>query len=805
MYLMAAAFVAPAYGVELTPSQALQRASNGGVHKVAGLEKQIDAAPVFTAQTVLGTKVAYVFNLKNDAGYYILSANDLAYPVLGYVENGDFSANDMPPAMQWWLDEYGRQIEFAESNGALGARKAPLESDNEWSPVGPLVTTKWNQDTPFNDDCPKVNGALSVTGCVATSMAQLMNYFKYPEVGEGSISYYSGSKYLKMDFSEEPFNWDNMIDYYGKGNYSEEEASAVAYLMKACGYSTKMQYSPNMSGTQGELISSALRTYFKYDGNCHSAQRLPYSWNQWSSMIYENLKNIGPVVINGSSVYGGHSFVCDGYDGNGYFHFNWGWGGVSDGWFALDALNPDAQGIGGYAGGYNFNQDVIIGAQKPTGLPVELTPSVLTQYGATIATINSQKMITFDVEGSNTLGWGNTQDHKISVKVGAIFEPINGGDKVEVSGKLGRNSVSDFEPGTYRIPEGGKPLVKAPSLADGTYKVTLASQDADKENAPWTPVIVEWSYPNYCILNVKDGVYSVENVAVPYIEISESEIEGDIYFGCNFMVKAFLENNSDIELTQGVCPVLLSGSDIKYTGQSILVTLQPGERKEMEWLSQFDSGSGVNPKEDVSFKWGLYNPQTSKMYGEYGEVTLFKTPDALRVSMSSISIENAEWESMTIKDRYFGKVFKVDNLEDFVFDLAFEVTRGYFDGQIIIDLGKINVLGQYEYEFLPIGEPVYQAHPFLKMGEAFNFTQTLSVDGSADELYAVRVQYTSGMKINSLGTIFFLSSDYNDVESILDENAEAEYFNMQGVKVDSPARGQLLIEKRGAKTRKVVF
>lgn len=804
-FLAIATSISCAYGEEITPDQAIARAF-AGPHRVAGILPQLETTPVYTSRTDVGSTVAYVFNSKSNGGYYILSANDLAYPILGYADNGSFNPDEMPPAMEWWLSEYGRQIEFAASKNARVAQNAPVMASDNWEAVEPMLSTKWNQDAPYNNDCPPQNGETCVTGCVATSMAQLMNYFKYPEVGEGSIQYTSSGRRYSMDFSRKPFDWDNMLDTYSRGKYNEEEAAAVAYLMKACGFSTKMQYSTSMSGTQGELIASALRTYFKYDGNCRSEVRLPYSWNEWSTMIYDNLKNVGPVVINGASLYGGHSFVCDGYDGNGYFHFNWGWGGVSDGYYALDALNPDAQGIGGYAGGYNFSQDAIIGAQKPTGDPIIERPFILTQYGATVATINSLHFINFNTTGSSMLGWGNTYDEDIRVKVGAIFEPVDGGESVYVEGKIGNMGIVTLSPGTYIPAENGNPIVKAPDLPDGTYKAILASQDTMKEDAPWLPVIVEWSYPNYCYLYVDNGEYRIENVDIPSLTFGKAEILSDVYYGCNFKLCAEISNDSDIELTQGVSPVFKLNDKTVYNGQSILVTLQPGEKKNMEWISKVDEVRGGNLSAATEFEWGLENPQTSKMYGDYGKVVVNPSPGNMRVSMSTIGIENVPTESMTIDDSYFAKVFIVEDLSDFVFNLDFKVSSGYFDGQLIIDLCEVDVLGQFERVYEPIGEPLYQEYPFLAVGSSFNHNQKLSIpDGEDDKLYSVRVRYSAYMQLNELGQVFLMKKDPNSVDSIMDSNEETIYYNLQGVRVKNPLKGDLLIMKQGAKTQKIIF
>lgn len=276
-----------------------------------------------------------------------------------------------------------------------------------------------------------------------------------------------------------------MIDTYLPGQYTEAQADAVAYLMKAAGYSVKMDYAQDSSGALAMNIANGLRKYFNYDSNIFYTLREYYSATQWAQMIYDNLKNVGPLLYGGGSMLGGgHSFVCDGYDGNGYFHFNWGWSGMSDGYFSLDALNPSSLGSGGGGGGgYNFTQDAVFGIQPPTGKPTEDRPLAVTQMGSLFGQI-SGSTLAFGLFVQEGAAWVNYNPTDMKVQFGAIIEPLG-----ETQGEKKFTLISDkrynIVPGYGADPNTMKPQVNLNdlNLADGKYKFTIATIAIGEENA----------------------------------------------------------------------------------------------------------------------------------------------------------------------------------------------------------------------------------------------------------------------------------------------------------------------------------
>lgn len=358
LFLSIAAMAAqPALGRSLSPQEALNRAMNQP-HKVAPRHdisrNSVIAEPVLTVGSDEAPSL-YIFN-RAEKGFMIVSADEVAAPVLGYSDSEVLDVDNLPDNLKGWLENCSSQIRRASAAGAEPYSEA-READH--APIAALMTTKWNQTSPFNLDCPNHYP----TGCVATAMAQVMKYHNWPKQAsaDANFSYTSAGQTYAADFSNFKFSWGNMLDVYSSG-YTSEQADAVAKLMQACGYSVKMSYASSASGANCQLAGGGLANYFNYDQGLHNEPRDAYSASEWEQMIYDNLASCGPVIYWG----GIHCFVCDGYQGNGYFHFNWGWGGDGDGCFLLNALNPSTVGTGGSPTGYNSEQGALLGI-KPAG------------------------------------------------------------------------------------------------------------------------------------------------------------------------------------------------------------------------------------------------------------------------------------------------------------------------------------------------------------------------------------------------------------------------------------------------------
>lgn len=352
--LLNALLAAPAaWSASLSPDEALARLS---VERYRSPSLGKIASTDFTLTATVDN--LYIFSGKT--GFIVVPDDDCAPALLGYSENSAFDAQTNPN-LAYWLEFLNDQLYYLKDNPQSAVAGV---SRTDRRAISPMITTMWNQGSPYNDDCPVYNGYRCVTGCVATAMAQVLKYHNYPEQGTGVASYTWNNQKLSFDYGTTTFEWDLMTDTYDSSS-SEESMAVVAKLMYACGVSVNMHYSHESSGASSLMIPGALINHFNYDKGVWLAQRNAFGIFEWEELIYNELNEGRPVIYSGQSSGGGHEFVCDGYASDGYFHFNWGWGGMSDGYFLLTALSPGSLGTGGGAGGYNFNQDAVIGVMRP--------------------------------------------------------------------------------------------------------------------------------------------------------------------------------------------------------------------------------------------------------------------------------------------------------------------------------------------------------------------------------------------------------------------------------------------------------
>lgn len=364
---------------------------------VAMCAKHVERAEALrVAQTVLPettlTEVAarsyanmYIFN--GEHAFVIVSADDCVIPILAYSEDFAFRVDDMPGNIKTWMESLDNEIQNAINKNLVATNEIRdewdnLKNGNKPTPknrtfVRPLIKTHWDQSAPYNNMCP----GGSVTGCAATALAQVMKYWEWPKTGTGSHTY-SHSSYgnLTANFGNTTYDWDNMIDMPTTSS-STAQQNAVATLMYHCGVALDMNYSPSSSGAVPNLAFSALHTYFDYNqSDLLYGYSGDYTADFWVSYLKSEMDSGRPVLYSGWDVNdAGHSFVCDGYDNNNYLHFNWGWSGSCDGYYAFGALNPGQGGTGSGSGCYNQNNYIIVGIHpnaSSISAPANLSASV---------------------------------------------------------------------------------------------------------------------------------------------------------------------------------------------------------------------------------------------------------------------------------------------------------------------------------------------------------------------------------------------------------------------------------------------
>ena len=335
----------------------------------------------------------YVFG--NESCFVIVSTDDRVTPIIGYSTENGFGQAAMPDNVFYWLKAYDEEISttisrHTEASDAIRSEWDSLLNGNGLEPktrtsVSPLLHTTWDQITPYNNLCPNNSsggsGGHAYTGCVATAMAQIMKYWEHPVKGTGSHSYNCPSYgQQSANFANTTYDWDHMKNSYSGSNTSTE-ITAVATLMYHCGISVEMAYGVGTAGSAAasSTAPNALKTYFNYANSTEVRMKSSYSDSQWITMLKTELDNSRPVYYFGQSDSAGHAFVCDGYDNSNLFHFNWGWSGSNNGYYAIGALSPGVGGTGSGDGQYNLQNGAIFGCQpNPTSInpPTNVNSSV---------------------------------------------------------------------------------------------------------------------------------------------------------------------------------------------------------------------------------------------------------------------------------------------------------------------------------------------------------------------------------------------------------------------------------------------
>lgn len=707
----------------LSPEAALKRVENSNSSQARYLRQpaaasgaEYSAAPILTIKDALQKPALYLFAAKTGEGFLIASADDCAEPVLGYSDSGNINAASLPPQLKWWLDRYASEIGAIRENTI----NKEVASGNSLSfpsgEIAPLLKSKWNQGTPYDKYTyylkSDTDSVKSVTGCVATAMAQIMYYYQYPSVGTGEISYTHGSSgTYSMNFGAKPFDWKDMRPTYYPGTYTEAEGDAVAYLMKACGYSVKMDYGLGESGASGTAPATALTEYFGYSDAISVQSREWWSYDEWVEMIYKNLSEVGPLIYNGSALDGGHSFVCDGYDGNGYFHFNWGWGGMADGYYLLDALNPDEYGIGGAAGGYNLGQQIVIGITPD----VDATqPSrLLMQFGNLKGDI-ADHTLSLELTESDNPGMQYIDPEEVTVGFGLMVENTTDenqeiqyfkSDKTETA-KMG--SFFHWDEVGLKLD-----LDKVKMTQGDAYDIYIATNI----NSEWNPVVAQPGHYNYVTVTKTDSGYEITNHSEVDLAVSNFKVETEtVYQDMPIEFSATFSNSSEWQLSRNYSAAFFDSSGKEqYKTENAGVTVDTLSSinhvwTSVQWYTENDAEAVTEPTE---FTVKLYDNWTGQ-YVEGAETTVTVNPEPkdkkveANLSLEGVTEENGEY---TIKGT------------DFVVTITIKVESGYFSAPINLDIEVPQSEGYYS-----IQSQRFDAIPSLSAGEEQTLTMSMKIE-----------------------------------------------------------------------------
>ena len=571
--ILMALFAGVLQAATVNKEDALQKAQNFVAGRQAAARGGVGQG--LSLQTAYDSNSIYVFNIGTDGGFVIVSGDDRTPEILGYSDAGRFDAQNIPTNMRAFLQGYADEIQQLPETMPAASRGVGQKRVAKTA-IAPFIQTSWGQDSPYNLKTPSFFVYESVTGCVATAMAQVLYYvaansFGFPTATTTVIPAYNyAGKYTGGPLTTEEvpvteFAWSKMQLSYN-GSETAEKKNAVADLMLCCGTSVEMDYRNQANGGSSASLASiphALKTYFGFDNSVKYRNRGLFTTSEWEDMIYTELAAGRPVLYGGQSSGGGHAFVCDGYDGDGFYHINWGWKGTNDGFFLLAALNPfDNNGIGASSSfdGYSMKQDMIIGLQAPSENTdqeeVRMTVNQL-KYNSTNVTYNKSNAYfyysysltnnlsdTYDVTVSCDLYNADNQIvknlrtwHVMNSTNNVYWDRWASGQTMTGSGSYYPIDLSTLTPGTYKI----KLRSKLTSDSDDYYYECI---NADKNyiQAVVTESQITFSTVSPTVNLAASNIALTSDGIVNTVQTVSAKItnNGEAYHGSIYM---FVDNN----------------------------------------------------------------------------------------------------------------------------------------------------------------------------------------------------------------------------------------------------------------------
>ena len=517
-----------------------------------------------------GFSQLYIFDMGSGAGFVIVSADDCAYPILGYsMKNpaGELGAN-----IRFWLNQYEQEIAYlveqeTPANDYIAAQWRTL-LDGTWQPpkstlsVSPMLTTQWNQSPYYNNYCPTGTPA----GCTAIAVAQVMKFWNHPAIGTGSHSYACGSYgTLSANYGATTYDWTNMPNRLSASS-SSTQVNAVATLCYHVGVAMNMEYAPSgsgaplLGGANSYCAKNALVNYFGYRSTLQGVYKSSYTDAQWVQLLKDDLDAGHPIPYAGFDSEAGHAFVFHGYNSSSQFYVNWGWGGSYDGYFSMGALNPAGGGTGTNGSNtFNINNQAIIGVQPSGALRLSADRLNLPQDGTAATFIVSSNTTTAS-------SWNATAS-----EAWLTVTPATGsgnGALTTVSVSATANTTGSDRTATITVIHGTDTATVAVSQmsCNPADMCQLTVNMSDQYSDGWEGAYITLSSTSgtcYGTVTVGGGAYAVEHVAVcpdtVVVEWHSGSHDSECSFTiCNANNIFFYNHQRGATLTEGVLLVIPS-------------------------------------------------------------------------------------------------------------------------------------------------------------------------------------------------------------------------------------------------------
>lgn len=620
----------PAFSRVLTPEEALERLLQSAPVRLKSKSSHLDAYDLIYTHSNGNRPFAYLFSSAQD-GFMLVSADDNACPLLGYGDS-ELSKEAIPEHLIRWMEQYGNEIEMASGHENKRMRKTSSKRPHR-QPIAPLCKTLWGMGYPYNEECPVFEGKHAETGGLATAMAQVMKYHNWPERGTGSNSYVCEGQELSIDFADHPFDWGNMKDFYSKAEGEDDEASikAVSDLMYACGMSLDMGYTQYKSWVNAYRLPERMIKYFNYSPASTFKERKYYGLYDWEGVVYQSIEHNAPVVYLAQASFGELSFVCDGYDGEGYFHVNWGLDGKADGYYLLTALTPTTpQGTPALVG---VNQNFAINHMALVeALPAREGDMPMTE-------VYNVKSISCEYDHDS----GNLTVSGPFRYMGSVPQSLEFG--IEVEDPNG-NSIIYYSENKPTM--GYSELLESISIrffpaGDGVYKIYPVVTD-DKSGQP-KRIPASFDEMEEAEMTIKDKKVSFFVDSVPPVVVKNLKLNTPLYMSTGFEVEFDLENPSHKDQIQEywVRIKMQEEDGLSWSCHSEVATLSPGETRHITYQSEM--GIFFNVPVPVDVLIGVVREDRDRNFvfmGEPIDTMLSVIPGKYVFRGDNLVVENAD-------------------------------------------------------------------------------------------------------------------------------------------------------------------
>ena len=760
----------------------------------------------------------YIFNDRvNGNGFVVISGKDDANPVLGYSDTGFIDENNIPAPLQYFLARLGG----AGSNAVATSRTSEAQVI-----VSPLVKTQWYQPAPYNALCPG-DGTL-LTGCVATAMAQVMNYHKWPERGHGTISYTSftptggpGSApvgELSHDLSTSVYDWDNMLPTYKDDQWNDKQVRAVSTLIRDCGYAAHMQYGAFVSDSYEHDAATALTQNFGYDARIYPHFG-DYDTGNWTDLMKREFDNGFPVIVIGQGKpFGGngHCFIADGYDSSGFVHINWGWNGDADGYYDISRLTPLH---GGSPLNYSYMQSFISVHPRHSDSEAIYNPWLSMLWTLGINDLD-RSGLTVENEGE-VLDADNYGKIRVDGLAYISSYPAAGQFRLVLTDKAGNAlktvAATDFDYKGLNSATDGQMIDIAPvpigaedfdGIVDGSYRLVPFTSIGGMESQK----VQCYGYKGHVNVEISDGKVRLTNVAKPSTSLKVSEMisiapevpmfstvsgqikitnSGEFRDGGTLTVYAVPTNGS------ASIPLWMENMAV-YEHQSLSIPMEfsvvPRERSGKKFSAEKEyslmiemTGSDGNPVELVNdFEMPHFKVVYDMDYLPETTITSVKVTDLYH---NELDIDNLELD--VNEAYYFDYTYetKAKDVAPEVFDIEFGLDESSFDfesSESAETTGKRSFCVMFD---------LYK--PVLKLGEQHLYFSHSDFLTSEEPVFA-QPESLSRLKVKLYDSMSGIDDIVNDTIK------ETGRYNLQGIKVPENAKGVIIIHHSDGSRRKTL-